>query len=200
MPLVEASTSTFMPPGAEVILGGQVLMKHPLIEEIETSGLTTLSDGARVPVHSNMGPESGRLIQLAIETIRPSMALEVGLAFGISTLYILDAMQSYGAGRLIGIDPAGATRIEHGGRLHNVEKASSDDRYLFYEERSHVVLPRLEDAGTQIQFALIDGWHTFDYALVDFFFVDRMLDVGEIIVLDDVGLSFDPPIMSFHFI
>ena len=61
-------------------------MKHPIIEEIESSGLTTLSDGTRVPVHSNMGPESGRLIQIAIQATRPSMGIEVGLAFGISTL------------------------------------------------------------------------------------------------------------------
>jgi len=49
------------------------------------------------------------------------------------------------------------------------------------------VLPRLAVAGTRIQFAFIDGWHTFDHTLVDFFFVDRMLDVGGIVVIDDVG-------------
>ena len=47
--------------------------------------------------------------------------------------------------------------------------------------------PRLAAAGSRIQFAFIDGWHTFDHALVDFFFVDRMLDVGGIVVIDDVG-------------
>ena len=49
------------------------------------------------------------------------------------------------------------------------------------------MLPRLTAAGTRIQFAFIDGWHTFDHTLVDFFFIDRMLDVGGIIVMDDVG-------------
>ena len=81
-------------------------MKHPIIEEIQSSGLTTLSDGARVPIHSNMGPESGRLIQIAIQATCPSMGIEVGLAFGMSTLFILDAMQSHGGGVLIGMDPA----------------------------------------------------------------------------------------------
>ena len=162
-------------------------MKHPLIEEIKSSGLTTLSDGARVPVHGNMGPESGKLIQIAIQATRPSRALEVGLAFGISTLYILDAMQSHGGGVLIGMDPAQHDATWRGGGLHNVKRAGFNDRYLFHEERSQVVLPRLDAAGTRIQFALIDGWHTFDHTLVDFFFIDRMLDVGGIIVLDDVG-------------
>ncbi len=73
-------------------------MKHPVIAEIESSGLATLPDGARVPIHSNIGPESGSVIQHAIEATRPRMGLEVGLAFGMSTLYILEAMELLGGG------------------------------------------------------------------------------------------------------
>ena len=32
----------------------------------------------------------------------------------------------------------------------------------------------------------IDGWHTFDYTLVDFFFADLLLETNGIIVLDDI--------------
>ena len=162
-------------------------MKHPLIEEIESSGLTTLPGGACVPIHSDIGPESARIIQIAIEATHPRTGIEVGLAFGISTLYILDAMQLHGGGVLIGMDPAQHDVTWRGGGLHNVKRAGFKDRYLFHEERSQVVLPRLDAVGTRIQFAFIDGWHTFDHTLVDFFFIDRMLDVGGIIVLDDVG-------------
>jgi predicted O-methyltransferase YrrM len=162
-------------------------MNHPLIDEIVSSGLTTLPDGTRVPIHSNVGPESGKVIERAIEATRPRMGLEVGLAFGISTLYILYAMQSHGGGSLIGMDPAQHDATWRGGGLHNVQRAGFWDRYSFHEEPSQIVLPRLTAAGTRIQFAFIDGWHTFDHALVDFFFIDRMLDVGGIIVMDDVG-------------
>src|SRR4051794_28645560 len=34
------------------------VMKHPVIDEIESSGFTTLPTGARVPIHANIGPES----------------------------------------------------------------------------------------------------------------------------------------------
>jgi len=161
-------------------------MKHPVIDEIESSGLTILPDGTRVPIHSNIGPESGKVIRQAIEATRPQMGLEVGLAFGMSTLYILDAMQLHGGGHLIGMDPAQHDATWRGGGLHNVKRAGFRDRYLFHEEPSQVVLPRLAAAGTRIQFAFIDGWHTFDHTLVDFFFIDRMLDVGGMIS-DDVG-------------
>ena len=161
--------------------------RHPIIDEIESTGLTKLSDGTLIPIRANVGPESGKVIQRAVEATRPRMGLEVGLAFGMSTLYILDAMQQHGGGSLIGMDPAQHDMTWRGGGLHNVQRAGFRDRYLFHEESSQIVLPRLTAAGTRVQFALIDGWHTFDHTLVDFFFIDRMLDVGGIIVMDDVG-------------
>jgi len=38
----------------------------------------------------------------------------------------------------------------------------------------------------EIEPSEFDRWHTFDHTLVDFFFIDRMLDVGGMIS-DDVG-------------
>ena len=149
----------------------------------ESSGLTTLPDGTRTRIHGNVGMDSGKVIQRAIEATCPRMGLEVGLAFGMSTLYILDAMQLHGGGHSIGMDPAQHDATWRGGGLHNVKRAGFGDRYLFHEEPSQVVLPRLAAAGTPIQFAFIDGWHTFDHAFVDFFFIDRMLDVGGILLL-----------------
>ena len=32
----------------------------------------------------------------------------------------------------------------------------------------------------------IDGWHTFDYTLVDFFYADLMLEINGIICVDDI--------------
>jgi len=48
------------------------------------------------------------------------------------------------------------------------------------------VLPELAAKGYRIQFAFIDGAHTFDHVLIDFFYVDQMLEVGGVIVFDDV--------------
>ena len=70
--------------------------------------------------------------------------------------------------------------------LHNVKRAGFGNRYSFHAEPSQVVLPRLAAAGSRFQFAFIDGWHTFDHTLVDFFFIDKMLDIDGIIVVDDV--------------
>ena len=58
-------------------------------------------------------------------------------------------MQSHGGGVLIGMDPAQHDATWRGGGLHNVKRAGFNDRYLFHEERSQVVLPRLDAAGTR---------------------------------------------------
>ena len=55
------------------------------------------------------------------------------------------------------------------------------------EEPSYRALAELEACGQRIDFAFIDGWHTFDFALVDLFFIDRMLNVGGVVAFDDAS-------------
>ena len=106
---------------------------------------------------------------------------------GSPTLYILDAMQQHGGGKLIGMDPAQHDHTWRGGGLHNVRRAGFAENYEFWEQTSQNILPRLSASGARIQFAFLDGWHTFDHTLIDFFYADTMLDVGGIIVVDDTG-------------
>ena len=160
---------------------------NPVIEEIERDRTTLLPNGERVPAHSAVGPESGRVIRHAIEVASPKTACEVGLAYGISSLYILDAMQDFGDGHLIGIDPAQNDQTWRGGGLYNIDRAGFSSRYVFHETTSQMALPKLVEAGTRIQFGFIDGWHTFDHTLVDFFYLDMMMDIGGVMILDDVG-------------
>jgi len=158
-----------------------------VLESILRDGMTELSDGRRIPAHSGVGPASGRVIRHAIEVARPVVGCEVGLAYGLSTLHILDAMTDHGGGRLIGMDPAQHDGTWQGGGLHNIQRAGFADRYEFHEATSQRILPELVARGTRIQFGFIDGWHTFDHTLVDFFYLDTMMDVGGVMVLDDVG-------------
>lgn len=42
--------------------------------------------------------------------------------------------------------------------------------------------------GRKFDFGFIDGLHTFDHTLIDFFYLNRLLNVGGIIVIDDTGM------------
>src|SRR5205085_5854164 len=141
----------------------------------------------KVEATSYIDEACGCLLQNVIRAIRPEVGVEVGLAFGISTLYILEAMRDFGGEKLIGMDPAQHDRYWRGGGLQNVRQAGYDHRYEFHEDTSQQILPRLVGEGQRIQFAFIDGWHTFDHTLMDFFYIDQMLETGGVIVFDDVG-------------
>jgi predicted O-methyltransferase YrrM len=159
----------------------------PVLAEILATGKVMLPSGERVPVSSQIDPRCGAVLQKAIADVRPDVALEVGLAYGISTLYMLEALAATGGGKLIGMDPAQFDAYWRGGGLNNVERAGYRALYEFHEATSQRVLPQLMVRGERIGVAFIDGWHTFDHTLVDFFYVDQLLDVGGVVVFDDVG-------------
>ena len=110
------------------------------------------------------------------------------MAHGKSTLWICQALADNGKGRHIAMDPwqdnypggpsPGLWNLEQAGLRHLVE---------FHLDSSHRVLPALELRGQQIDFAFIDGFHTFDHTLTDFFLIDKMLTLDGLIVFDDVS-------------
>jgi hypothetical protein len=57
----------------------------------------------------------------------------------------------------------------------------------FIPEPSHRALPALAARGERIGFGFVDGFHTFDYVMVDFFYIDLMLEMNGIVMLDDTS-------------
>ena len=55
----------------------------------------------------------------------------------------------------------------------------------FENDKSYNVLPKLLNEGIKIDFAFIDGMHLFDYVLVDFFYVDLLLNKGGYVLFHD---------------
>ena len=138
-------------------------------------------------LHSHMDAEEGAMIGAAIGETKAKTSLEVGFAYGLSTLFICDALAANGGDRRhIAIDPFQLTQW-HGIGLRNCREAGYGKMVEFIGEPSEVCLPRLMNAGTKVDFALIDGWHTLDHTLIDFFYVNRMLSVGGIVVVDDTA-------------
>jgi len=151
----------------------------PVLQEILKTGF---ADGVSVPLRSQITTAEGEFLQSIIKGIQPQVCLEVGLAFGISALFIREALDP--RCRYIAIDPF-QHHHWHGIGLTNLRRAGYDVE--FYEEASQATLPRLWANGLTIDFAFIDGMHTFDHALVDFFYIDRMLRVGGVVAIDDAN-------------
>lgn len=158
---------------------------NPVLKQIlETEHVETKS-GERVPVFAQVSRNEGEFLHKLVSDLNPTVSLEIGLAYGVSAMFICDALEKRAATRHICIDLAQLGEPWHGNGLNNLRKAGHEEIIEFYNEESQVALPRLESEGKKVDFAFIDGAHTFDHALVDFFYVDRMLNVGGVVAFDD---------------
>ncbi len=137
---------------------------------------------------SGISPECSEALYRTVLERQPELIVEVGLAYGVSTLSLLTALEETGGdGRLISIDPDQSTAW-HSIGSSNVKKADLSARHQVIEAHDYIALPDRITCGVRIDFAYIDGWHTFDYALLDFFFLDKMLKPGGICALNDCDL------------
>jgi len=163
---------------------------NPVLSGILDTKQSLSADGkSTIPVHSMISADEGEMLSRLIADRRPGTSLEVGLAFGVSALFICEALRKASpAARHVVIDPAQhADAYWKGAGLANLKRAGFGDMVEFVEKPSQIALPELVTAGRKIDFAFIDGEHTFDHVLVDFFFVDQLLNVGGVVVLDDAG-------------
>jgi predicted O-methyltransferase YrrM len=135
-------------------------------------------------------PAEGALLQRIVADIKPVRSLEIGCAYGVSSLYICEALASARASAQqachIVIDPFQSTQWRGIG-IKNIRDAGFAPLVDFREERSEVALPRLLEENVTLDFAFVDGWHTFDQVMVEFYFLNRLLRVGGVIAFDDAN-------------
>jgi len=126
----------------------------------------------------------GDLLYSLVRYLRPDRTLEVGMANGISTLYIAQALHDLEQGQHLAIDPYQQSDWDDVGVM-TLQRAGLDNLVKLDPRPSHWALPDLDEAGERIQFAFIDGCHLMDYVMTDFMVIDRILDVGGLIAFDD---------------
>ena len=159
-----------------------------LIDRIYETSKVEAADGTLHDAFPEALPEShARDIARLVRELDLLRTLETGMAYGLSTLAICDVHEERGEGEHVAIDPHQSSDWQGIGRL-NLERAGLDHRARVIEARSDEALPRLRDEGLGIDFALIDGLHLFDTALVDFFHADRMLEPGGVVVFHDTWM------------
>jgi Methyltransferase domain len=145
--------------------------------------------------HGMMTSELKILAEL-VQTSRAKAVLEIGMAFGSSTLAILEALKALPDAHLTSVDPFqmhptapdGGVGEGYGGvGLRNVQQAGFDNRHTWIGLPDYLALPKLAQEGRRFDFIFIDGYHSFDYAMLDFFFSDLLLVPGGMVVFHDSG-------------
>jgi predicted O-methyltransferase YrrM len=123
----------------------------------------------------------------AVKRHAPVTVLEVGMAYGTATLAILTALNELpkpASRKLISLDPKQSSDWR-GVAISNVRRCGLSHMHELLEEFDYLGLPTLLRRNVKLDFAYIDGWHTFDYVLLDLFYIDKMLRPGGIVAFND---------------
>ena len=161
-------------------------------------------------IHSAIGRKEFEFLYNLTLNNKLVKCIEVGMAFGISALAICKALEKIGKGKLLSIDPFQTTQWNSNG-LKLLKKMDLSKYHKLIENKSFNALPLLLNKNTnenkninkninmnkninknmntnknKYDLVFIDGWHTFDYTLVDAFYADQLTKIGGYIVIDDV--------------
>jgi hypothetical protein len=151
------------------------------------SGHAVGPDGERVPLDFAITADFAEAIYRLVRARRPARALEIGMAYGISSLAIMSGLVDGGSnGTLTSIDPNQSTDYRGLGR-YQLERNGYGDRHRLIERVDYLALPDLVAAGERFDFIYIDGWHSFDFVMLDAFYADRLLDVHGVMGFNDCG-------------
>jgi len=164
-------------------------MDVSFIRNIYETGFVQDSDGRPVfALRSGIPFDEGMAIYGLIRRTKPQRTLEVGMAYGLSTLFACQAHADNGLGGVhTAIDPAQSSDFGSVGLL-NVQRAGLECHLKFLEAPSHEALPRLLQEKDRFGFVFIDGMHVFDFVLVDFFYADLLLETNAYVMFDDLWM------------
>ena len=157
---------------------------NPLLQEIFETKSYTNSKNETVPINSETCREQCEYLQKIINENNFRDSLEIGFAYGMSTLAIVEE---------VAVKQGHHTVIDKfqmdawgGNGLDLIKKAGYSDHLEFIGEYCYHALPMLMFANKRFDFAYIDSTKQFDWLMVDFFYIDKMMKVGGVIVFDDV--------------
>jgi len=159
----------------------------PVLRDMIVTGKTLTAQGQAVPFHSGIRIDYAEALYRQVVARRPSVVVEIGMAHGVSSLAILTALAANGSGHLISIDPYQQSHWGSCGRTA-IERAGYREQHEMITEPDWVALPDLWRKGMRVDFGYIDGSHAFDYALLDTFYLDKLLPPGGVLAFNDCGL------------
>jgi len=168
----------------------------PIYSNIIYNLLTTqqLEDkqGKFIKLHSNIKRDEGEYIYYLIRQNKLKICVEVGMAYGVSALFICRALKNNESESsedvdhlLYSIDPNQSTQWLGLG-VENIKRDNLTKYHKLLEMKSYRALPKLlKKYEKEVDMIFIDGWHTFDYTLVDGFYSDLLLKIGGYMIFDD---------------
>ncbi len=145
-------------------------------------------------------PKQGMWMHNVALAHKPAAILEVGMAYGFSSLYFLAALERNGSGTLTSIDPFQHDAWKGIGATHAMAHApqrAEGPAFRLLCDRSDRAIVDLLRKGERFDLIFIDGNHRFDDVLVDFYLCDQVCTVGGHIILDDMWMHSIQSVAAF---
>ena len=166
-----------------------------LLNEIFKSKKIYDERGNVYDLNSGIDEKEGEFIKNIINKYNPKNTIEIGCQYGISSLYICSSIEKIKGSHHTIIDPFQKSSCHNIGIFHL--QRLGYDFFNLIEKPSEIALPELLSLGKKYDFGFIDGFHTFDHTLIDFFYLNRLINIGGIIIIDDVGLPSIKKLMRY---
>jgi predicted O-methyltransferase YrrM len=149
-----------------------------------------LQPGTNGPVKldelTRISEPEGMWIYETCRRLKPKRTLEIGLAYGFSTIYILAAIDQTGAGHHTALDPFQDSW--HGVGALQAKHLGMESSFQMLEEFSVAALARFATQKNRFELIYIDGNHRFDDVVVDFTLAAEVCPMGGNIILDDMWM------------
>ena len=151
-----------------------------------------IQQGSEGPVQidnrTRISEAQGMWMHDTVQRLKPARSLEIGLAYGFSTLYILAAMSQTGTGQHLALDPFQFADKYRGVGSRHAEHVGMSSSFQLLQEFSSVALAKFAAQKDSFEFIYIDGNHRFDDVVVDFTLSADVCPVGGHIILDDLWM------------
>lgn len=168
---------------------------HPHLLATGRNGFTCDITGNKVPIYVHSVPSDvGLEIQRLMDLAKPKVSLEIGCAFGISSMFICEKLLGLQGKKHIIIDPGQIAKLKSGfsfswAGLLNLESCNFLNLVEFHSIGSELALPRLLESHVQVEFAFVDGLHLVDQVMMEFYYIDKILIESGIVVFDDTNTA-----------
>jgi predicted O-methyltransferase YrrM len=154
-------------------------------EDQVASGLANLPSDAPFALHHNGDMVLGHLCYALARIKRPAVIVETGVCYGVTSAFLLKAIQVNGRGVLHSIDlpPLGKAADDFVGRLVIPELRAN---WKLHRGRSQDLLPGIVREKGPVDLFVHDSLHTFRNMRREFEIVTPNLAAGGVLLADDV--------------
>jgi predicted O-methyltransferase YrrM len=168
-----------------------------ILDKIFREKKITDSNNQIVDFHSGISEEEANMLIKIINDNKPMVTLEIGLAMGTSAVCFCDTASQINKNSIhYAIDPFQYTDWKGIG-VKLINDANLNDRFRLIEGKTHEVFNFFLENKIRLDIAFIDGWHTFDYTFIDFFFIDKILNNGGILAFHDMYALSKQKVLKF---